>query len=92
MALIKQQYLYFSEGLSPLHYLKIPPPHTHTICDVCDHIRREQNLLIPQDGQCVVDLVCSSGLQVGDGLHLLELREWLSPDGVLSILRQHPTC
>lgn len=90
MALIKQQYLYFSEGLSPLHYLKIPP--THTICDVCDHIRREQNLLIPQDGQCVVDLVCSSGLQVGDGLHLLELREWLSPDGVLSILRQHPTC
>lgn len=69
-----------------------PHTHTHTICDVCDHIRREQNLLIPQDGQCVVDLVCSSGLQVGDGLHLLELREWLSPDGVLSILRQHPTC
>lgn len=31
MALIKQQYLYFSEGLSPLHYLKIPPPHTHNM-------------------------------------------------------------
>lgn len=44
------------------------------------------------EGQCVVDLVCSSGLQVGDGLRLLELREGLSPDGVLSILRQHPTC